>query len=341
MAVPDDATPSSLEMGLGLYIGDCLDSLPPAKRNLVRYFATEIAPHMVAIDDDSNGYRVLVLPAAEAYGSVLNAVLAASAYHMSHRMESSHRASQQAQSYYTQAINDLRHIPPGSVGNGNEQMLSILTIFVMLISTMITGCSDFPILYKMLTSLFKASSQGKSQDQAYLREFLVIQMRKFELYANPFIDEKQVPGDTEYTNFVTQGLTCLRRCAELHPEHAANLARTSDLISQAGLIYSLRARNELAKESSFRLVEEYKTSLARFSPTTAGWKVLIWATFIVAAESSDTTHRAFLLETLEEQYRRNGFGNLRTAMDMLRDVWNRGAEENWTKRLPQWKVFVM
>lgn len=47
---------------------------------------------MVAIDDESSGYRAIILPTVERHPSVLKAVLASSTYRIALRLSSSPRA---------------------------------------------------------------------------------------------------------------------------------------------------------------------------------------------------------------------------------------------------------
>jgi hypothetical protein len=142
--------------------------------NLLQVSAN-IAPHMLAIDDSSNGWRQLILPIAIEDEVVMDAVIAASAYHVSSR---SHTAISLGQSYFTKTVHgllkrqDFKSLDP--MING----FSVVAILVLLVTSMITGCSDFPILFGMLKSAFKAMKDAGGCGDERLDDFLQSQFRK-------------------------------------------------------------------------------------------------------------------------------------------------------------------
>ncbi|KAL2402886.1 hypothetical protein ABEF95_014676 [Exophiala dermatitidis] len=160
-------------------IGDSiavLYPLPSWQRLLLSYFSDHIAPVMQAIDDSRNGYRALILPIAESDALVLNAVLAASAYHVSQKISS---MLPTARRMYTVTIRSL--IQRAKPKTGNEPNLdehSILTIFVLLISAMITGEPDFKLIFGMLKSTLQAIGDETVLGSSDLGQFLLRQIRK-------------------------------------------------------------------------------------------------------------------------------------------------------------------
>jgi hypothetical protein len=137
-----------------------------------------IAPAMVAIDDESNGYRAIILPTVERHPSVLKAVLASSTYHIALRLSSSTGALQHAQKFYTQAIDELMRLS-SDITTDSTQTSRILTTLVMLVCAMITGSCDFPILFKMLVSLIEAGNTEGKSGMFFYESFLELQMRKY------------------------------------------------------------------------------------------------------------------------------------------------------------------
>lgn len=132
---------------------------------------------MVAVDDPSNGYRAIILPAVEWHPSVLNAVLASSTYHMALRLDSQNDALKHAHTFYTQAINGLVQL--SSDNTHATHISSILTTLVMLVCAMITGSHDFPILFKMLESSIQASNIEGKRSTSSCGSFLELQMQKY------------------------------------------------------------------------------------------------------------------------------------------------------------------
>lgn len=133
---------------------------------------------MVAVDDESNGYRAIILPAVEWHPSVLNAVLASSTYHIALRLGSQNEALQHAQNFYTQAINELVQLS-FDINTDSTQTSHILTTLAMLVCAMITGSYDFPILLKMLESSIEASTTREKRGEFPHGSFLELQMRKY------------------------------------------------------------------------------------------------------------------------------------------------------------------
>lgn len=133
---------------------------------------------MVAIDDESNGYRAIILPVVEWHRPVLNAVLASSTYHIALKLGSQAEALQHAQTFYIQAIDELMQLS-SDVNTESTQTSRILTTVVMLVCAMITGSSDFPILYKMLEYSIQASNTQTRRGKLPFDSFMELQMRKY------------------------------------------------------------------------------------------------------------------------------------------------------------------
>ena len=130
---------------------------------------------MLSIDDSSNGWRRLVLPLSIQDDVVMDAVIAASAYHASPKCQPTLSLGQSA---FTKTINglmkrqDFKSLDP--LINGS----SVVAILVLLVADMIMGCSHFPVLFGMLKSAFEAmKDEGGSGDEK-LDEFLQFQFRK-------------------------------------------------------------------------------------------------------------------------------------------------------------------
>jgi hypothetical protein len=167
-----------------------------------------------------------------------------------------------------------------------------------------------------------------------------MRLLRFKLYAKPFLDSNEALKRLDDPESLSQGLECLLQCSRLHPEHSATLAQASGLIRIAYILYTRRACNKLDRQTSNSLVEQFIVAILNYQPTQVGWNVLVWATFIVAAESSDPTHRSFFMSIFHQYYQRTGFGNLQTAVRMLEEIWE-NEEESWTEYLPGWKAFIM
>lgn len=138
-----------------------------------------------------------------------------------------------------------------------------------------------------------------------------------------------------------QSFDCLKRCIQRHPNHNQSLMNVKSQIEQAYNIYLQRALDELDPSTSQKLVEQFVRTADGYSPSSPGHHVLIWATFIVAAESSTHEHRAYLIARLREFHDINGFENELKAVALLRTIWRNAPTSKWTTTLPQMRTFIV
>ncbi|KAJ4350032.1 uncharacterized protein N0V89_008653 [Didymosphaeria variabile] len=163
------------------YNGTCLsfdrfETFPQWKRSLITYFSRRIAPYMLSIDDESNGWRELILPIALDDEVVMDAVITASAYHISANSDANLVLGPLS---YTKAIDglmkrqDFRSLKP--LVNG----FSVIAILVLLCSVLVTGCDDFPIMFKMLKSAYEVMMEDGGSGDHTLNIFLRRQVNKW------------------------------------------------------------------------------------------------------------------------------------------------------------------
>ena len=135
-----------------------------------------IAPEMVVIDDSSNGWRYLILPIAHEDPLVMNAVLAASAFHFASNVLGEDREF--ALQSYTHAIWELQKRHNLHELSADTRHFIIVAILVLLVAVMIDGCSDFPRLFCMLQSAVAANGGEDALVGGELAEFLTRQIPK-------------------------------------------------------------------------------------------------------------------------------------------------------------------
>lgn len=141
---------------------------------------------MLAIDGPHNGWRYLVLPIAHRDRLVMNAVLTASAFHMSlchsKRPNLDDGLFTQADhtspdDLYERTIQGLKQRDLAKC-NYEEMQSIITTILVLLTAVMVNGRNDFPILFSLLDS---ATNVIGGEDQLRgneLGDFMLRQVRK-------------------------------------------------------------------------------------------------------------------------------------------------------------------
>ncbi|KAE8150991.1 hypothetical protein BDV25DRAFT_129162 [Aspergillus avenaceus] len=291
---------------------------------------------MVVMDDQYNGWRYLTLPMTLSDEMLMNAVLAVSAFHISHRTEG--RLPVKPNKLYAQAILGLQSRRALNDFDMATRQSVFLTIIILMVGVMITGCSDFPILFHMLQSALDAIGGESGLGGGEIAEFLMRQIHKMRVYAAPLLSPEA--GVHHILAYSQQSFDCLHYNGDLHPDHASTFYLVAYLRQQAYDIYLQRALAGPSAVIQPDLVERYKSTLDLFAHDSPGTHSLIWPTFIAASESRLAEHRLHFKQFLEVQYRSNGFSNILEALKLLERIWA-CQDTNWTALLPEPRVFIM
>lgn len=133
---------------------------------------------MVVVDDRHNGWRRLLLPIARTDDLVLDAVLAASAFHSS-ECGSLPLALVDPHRLYSRVIRKLQTRNELLEFDTQTKQAVVLSIIVLLVVVMINGCSDFPIIFNMLQSALDAIGGEKGiEDGGEVGDFSLRQIHK-------------------------------------------------------------------------------------------------------------------------------------------------------------------
>lgn len=130
---------------------------------------------MAVIDDHDNGWRQLILPVAHSDALVMDAVLSASAFHFAVNVGSS---LCEPMRYYTQAIRTLQQRQDLTIFNHDGRHSIFLALLVLLVTVMINGYSDFPLILKLLESALVAIGGEDQLSIDEIGQFLKRQIRK-------------------------------------------------------------------------------------------------------------------------------------------------------------------
>lgn len=108
---------------------------------------------MVIMDGMHNGWRHVVLPIALRDELVMSSVLAASAFHINGgENKAGVHVLSNPRTLYAQAIRKLQLRRELDGCDKETRKMVILAIVVLLVVVMINGCSDFPVMFRMLES---------------------------------------------------------------------------------------------------------------------------------------------------------------------------------------------
>lgn len=146
---------------------------------------------MVVIDGPHNGWRHLILPLALTDETLMDAVLAVSAFHhslnTSNALEALHTETPDAHGnffsdaeprrLYTRAISRLK-AHRFHEGDARSRHTVLLTILVLLTSAMVTGDSDFIILCRLLRAAVEAMGGEEAIGEGELAGFITRQTHK-------------------------------------------------------------------------------------------------------------------------------------------------------------------
>lgn len=320
--------------------------------------SNRIALEMVVIDDKNNGWRHLILPVAYTDKLVGDAVLAASAFHFSANIdEHQFRPSL----YYQKVIKQLRQRQDLTAYDIAGKQAVFLTLLVLLSATMVSGGSDFRILFKLLETALDTIGGEEELCSGELGVFLVNQIRKYALlpidsntmltcsryrsYISPFLSREEGLQHLSLTSTIrpslSNGWTCFRSYYNLYSQYTDSMDMIYELNEIACSIYVTRALETSSTPKLISLVEEFKTKYASLPSECPGEHTLVWSVFLAAAASTLPEHSAYFADVLSNHYRRNGFGNLVAIREQLQRIWQLSDDEDWTQILPKLEVFVV
>jgi hypothetical protein len=310
-----------------------LQMIDSSARELMHHFSTSIAPVMVVVDSDFNGYRSLLLPMAAADETVRSAVCVASLGYLSHRNPAlAHRADIEFQHILSQ----LRRRTLSS--NDLTDLSAWATIIVLLTAETITGGSNFPRLFRVLQHL--AAANTESYTKSVVHSFLAEQTRMMALFAQPLLQEK--PSAVWQSSRSNDSMAFITNIAILRPDLSTELELYKTAIRLACDLYVARATISLCYSESVPQLDRLQAICERIQVTTPGHHTLVWTYFIAAAESITLKHREFFITRLQEIYKRTGFHNIPAALSALQTIWKVQLERPWTEVLPHvMPVFII
>lgn len=147
---------------------------------------------MVAADGHHNGWRHLVLPIAHMDPLVLKSVLAVASFHLSNQRRTAESGCKTHQvtrlrlhnmpvvpmQLYATAIQDLGRRRDLEADNHLIKIRTLVVILVLLVSAMVTGSDDFPMLFRLLESALATIGGEDSLGDDELSAFVMRQVYK-------------------------------------------------------------------------------------------------------------------------------------------------------------------
>ncbi|RTE71880.1 hypothetical protein BHE90_013721 [Fusarium euwallaceae] len=338
--------------------------MPPKKRPYVPktkgcYQCSRRRIHCDKTEPHCNKFsrHIAVLPFARGDRLVLDAVLTVSAFHIwlnrspttgFHSPSDITRANLQApdpNQLYRRVISGLQQQPELESCSAERKHSILITILVLHVGVMVTGRSDFPMLFRMLESALAAMGECETLGDGEVANFILPEVAKIRLYAAPLLSEESGLAVVSSQEHASRLFNCLTHHLSVYPEHSASFAFITDLVQQAINMYltssQLNAPSELDIADSITRVEHFKETLEAFPLGAPGEQVMVWASFVAAASCLLDEHMEFFEHVFMRHYMRSGFSNLVSGLEALRKIWSRKPDERWTLLMAGVHILVM
>lgn len=114
-----------------------------------------------------------------------------------------------------------------------------------------------------------------------------------------------------------------------------------ELNKQACDIYVARALSGLNGPPLTGMVENFISTMDSYPTGCPGEHILVFATFLAAAESALSEHQEYFVNALQKHHQRNGFHNIPLAIDHLKRIWSKQDRKDWTQILPELQTFIV
>ncbi|KAL0768647.1 hypothetical protein CaCOL14_009622 [Colletotrichum acutatum] len=343
-------------------------NLNPWETHLLSYFSANIAVEMVVADGHHNGWRHLVLPIAHADPLVLKSVLAVALFHSSNQRRAAgsggkthkvthsrlHNVSVVPMQLYTTTIHDLRRLHDLEADDRLSKIRTLVVILVLLVSAMVTGSDDFPMLFRLLESALKTIGGEDYLGGDELSAFVMRQVYKLRVYSAPLLSENSGILTLCSQTQVTRAFECMRHCSQQRPEHSETISRIINLVQQSHDIYLHRAgTNIIIPQSavvglddhitkSVERVQLFIETFQSFPTNSPGREVLIWAFFMAASGCATDEHKEFFRITLREFHQKSRFENILKALNHLERIWDRQLFGlSWASQLTEARLLIM
>ncbi|RSM04960.1 hypothetical protein CDV31_009761 [Fusarium ambrosium] len=338
--------------------------MPPKKRPYVPktkgcYQCSRRRIHCDKTEPHCNKFsrHIAVLPFARGDRLVLDAVLTVSAFHIwlnrspttgFHSPSDITRANLQApdpNQLYRRVISGLQQQPELESCSAERKHSILITILVLHVGVMVTGRSDFPMLFRMLESALAAMGGCETLGDGEVANFILPEVAKIRLYAAPLLSEESGLAVVSSQEHASRLFNCLTHHLSVYPEHSASFAFITDLVQQAINMYltssQLNAPSALDIADSITRVEHFKETLEAFPLGAPGEQVMVWASFVAAASCLLDEHMEFFEHVFMRHYMRSGFSNLVSGLEALRKIWSRKPDERWTLLMAGVHILVM
>ncbi|RMZ75986.1 hypothetical protein DV738_g5174, partial [Chaetothyriales sp. CBS 135597] len=273
-----------------------------------------MAPEMLIIDGQHNGYRNLILPLALNDQLVQQAVSSIAGLHMWRNRPD---VCYQADASRAQVIHKLKEASMVPQANKVFTLSTWMTLLVLLLGELALGGDHYIYLLRMMRSM---RAHGIHDTSPEIMQFLHRQTDMLTLLAQPFLEDLDIAqiSNNEAT------------LENLLYESLENASSGSDQSTVNAVIDAARCCLEMFRDRVLfgegrdtSKLEHVKQLVSHIHPCVAGGTSLVWIYFIAAAASTTTQDRIFFSGRLLDIYKVTGFANIPAGLSMLENLWKR------------------
>lgn len=295
-----------------------------------RPVADFVSPVMLLVDDQSNGYRHIILPLAVENVMVRRAVCVVASFHLSVHQPHFRLLAEGGRAAIISKLKAM------AIQGDTSPLETWATIVLLFVGELVNGSDDILLLYRALVSF--ASTRTRHVNPSTIERFLHQQTQLLEFFTLPVLSE-------------TGGVRKLLSASapvEIDEAWPPSLGLSQGIYDSAYLqarsIFILRAQSELTAfkdEHAIRLVASLYDLLVNVDAEAIGAHALVWPYFVAAAESTSLEHRAFFQQRLDHIWTTTRYRNVKVAMDALPKMWEQRGNQRWTKMLQDVAMVIM
>lgn len=113
-------------------------------------------------------------------------------------------------------------------------------------------------------------------------------------------------------------------------EHSHMLRLSRMAFIKASEIYLGRVASN---HDQWQLLESLKQLVSQIEPNQMGSHALVWVCFIAAADSTDSEHRTFFVNRMNQIFAKIKFQNISAGVQALPAIWSQQGSSRWTENL--------
>ncbi|KIW65811.1 hypothetical protein PV04_08034 [Phialophora macrospora] len=307
-----------------------VEPLNSQARLLFSHFSLSLAPGMVILDGQHNGYRSYILPLAVCDPLVQQAVLSVAGLDLWRNNPDQTRVAELSRA---RVIRQLKEESMAGEASDVFSASTWVTLLVLLMGELFLG-GDHYIYFLGMMHLLRTRATGIYHPDAQIIQFLQRQTDLITLLAQPFLDPSSCAIQASDTVLDTLLRDSMESCSS-----PADRRTVAAVVEAGRLCLHIHGSRALGcRASHAATLRRVRDLISHVHPCTAGGNSLVWVYFIAAADSDTDELRAFFTARLQDIYNATGWANIAAGLAVMDKLWDRRSDEeetSWARLLPQ------